>query len=368
MNFDQFIKKLPNLRRATPADNEKILTFMQQTGAQRRFTLFYDRSPDFFSLLNLSSPEHFVLYYEGKSGQMEGVISYTLIKSKRYDILYVGDFKIKASAEDTKVRWRAFANEFIENVNEMEEFKNVKYIYMVMMDDNTKGYQRLVASNILSFKYKKVQSYKMINVIGQKWWKSSGEHFTHSFTPGTLDNMSKLLTESAKNKFGTDHPDTIAYRADKMKDMATILEVKDDNGELLLEASMEDVAQAKRIQIKKLPLSLKLTSMTLPLMKGKMYSQGSPMDILYLSNVTFHCEKVKHSAVLSYAIKAALEFSAKRFHMVSISMFETENYLIPEIEKHFLTQIEPLGYYQIIPTWGEEIPRDQIPNFNMSYI
>lgn len=367
MDFDQFIRKLPNLKRAGPADNDRILSFMQQTGAQKRFTLLYDRSPDFFSLLNLSSPDHFVLYYEN-NGKIEGVISYTLLKSQGFDTLYVGDFKIKASSEDMKARWRAFANEFIENVNEMEEFRNVKFIYMVMMDDNTKAYHRLIASNILSFTYKKVHNYKMINVIGRKWWKPSHNKFTHTVTEATSDSMSRLLNASAKDKFSNDHQTTIRYRAEKISSMARIFEVKDADGKLLLQASLEDVAPAKRIQIKRLPFSLKLTSMTLPLMKGKMYSEGSPMDILYLSNVTFHCDKKQMGEVLKYALNASLAYSSKRYHMVSFSLFGPEEFLIPEIEKYFLTQIEPLGYYQIIPSWGEEIPKDKLPNFNMSYI
>jgi hypothetical protein len=368
MSFDQFIKKLPNLRRATPADNERILAFMQQTSAQKRLTLHYDRSPDFSALLNLSSPDHFVLYYEGNQG-IEGVISYTLIKSKDFDMLYVGDFKIAARSEDMKIQWRNFANDFIENIHQMDEFKSVKYIYMVMMDDNTKAYQRLITKNILSFNYKKVLSYKMINVIGQKWWKSpKAQKFSCTLTRATQENMSQLLTETAKNKLGSDHPDIINYRSKMMKPMATILEVKDQKNKIVLRASLEDVAMAKRIQIKRLPLALKLATMILPLFKGKSYSEGSPMEILYLSNVHFHCDRELMPAALSYAIKEALSFSKQRFHSVAISLFETEDFLIPEIHKQFFTQEEPLGYYQILPTWGEEIPREKLPNFNMSYI
>jgi len=374
MNFDQFIKKLPQLKKAGKEDNERILAFMQRTKAQKRFTLFYDRSPDFFSLLQLSSPYNFVLLYEGKLGELEGIISYTLIKGKDFDILYMGDLKIKASSDATKTNWRNFAEEFIEKINEMEEFKNVKYVYMVMMDDNTKAYQRLVASNILSFNIKKFQSYKMINILGQKWWNfsSSSRELTHHLRQATSEEMNHLLQHSAQNKWGADHPEFIKYRAEKMKDNATIFEITNKQGEILLSATLEDVSPAKRILIKRLPIGLKLFTKALPLIKGKAYSEGSSLDILYLSNLSFHFsiihQQKKMWDVINYALKTALNFSNKRYHVISLSLFENDFFFLPNIKKYFLTQIEPLGHYQVIPTWGEEIPSNINPNFNMSYI
>ncbi len=375
MDFDQFTKRLPNLKRArTQEDSDRILSFLEKnTSAQKRFTLFYDRSPDFFNLLRLSSPDHYAITYENTENEIEGVITLTILKANGFETLYVGDLRIKAKSDEIKTKWRAFTNDFIANVRDIEEFKNIKFIHMVMMDDNTKAYQRLVASKILGFDFKKVQSYQMVNILGKKWWKTSGaKAFSHTLIEATKESMLSLLSETSQNKFGSNHPDLLTYRAERMAPFATILEVFDTQGVLLFRSSLENPALAKRILIKKLPLSLNFLSQFLPLFKGKKYTQGRSLDILYLSNVCFHSSvQSKPKAmgeILSYAIETALNFSQQRFHMVSLSLFQTEADLLKALKPMFLIQTEPLGYYQIILEGAQDIPRDQLPNLNMSYI
>jgi hypothetical protein len=375
MNFDQFIKRLPELKRATTQeDSRKILAFLKNNASpQKNFTLFYDRSPNFFSLCELSSPHFFVLYFEDETGETQGVISYTLLKSQGFDTLYVGDLKIKAKAEETKKKWRMFAEDFIENLRDIDEFKNVKFIHMVMMDDNTKAYKRLVASNLLTFKYQKVHSYKMVNILASKWWKNhSSRSFQYTVYENDQNRMFNLIQNTHKNKFASNHEDLIQYRAEKIVEMAKILEVKDQQGIVLLRASLEDVSQAKRILIKRLPLSLKAFSVLSSIFGNKKYSENQALNILYFSNLEFHSsvtDNPKQMAdVLSYALKMTYHFSKKDFHLISLSLFPQEEILLNEIQKYFVTNIESLGFYQILPSWGDIYPKTPLPNFNMSYI
>lgn len=373
MDFNQFIKQFPEIKRATTSEDSKnILSFLKRNSStQKRFSIYYDRSPDFFSLFKLSSPDFFVITYQDLDGEIQGMVSYTLIKAKEYDTIYMGDLKIKAKSDEMKKKFRIFASELFEKVKEIEEFKNVKYLHMVMLDDNTKAYNRLVTNRPVEAEFKKAMSYKMVNVIGLKWWKSlSPKSLSHTIVDGTTENMMEILSSYSKNKFSSDHPELLKYRAEKMKGMAKVLEVKDPQGRVLLKASLEDVFPIKRIQVTKLSLGVNAFLKLLPLFKGKNYSEGKPLGILYFSNISFDESLMDQdkSEILVYAMKAAFDYSQTRYHMISLSLFKSDEFLLPGLRSHFLTQVEPLAFYQLLPSWGEEIPKDKIPNFNMSYI
>ena len=121
--------KYDRVKIATREDGFELVEIFKKVPMKTPFfDIFYDRSPNYFDLLNLQRGKSFVFILKSKSGRTQGVATFIIkehfIESKLEKVLYVCDMRTTPDIEkETKRQWKASYSEFMEKMEFIEEFE-----------------------------------------------------------------------------------------------------------------------------------------------------------------------------------------------------------------------------------------------------
>jgi hypothetical protein len=166
LDLTQALSKYPSVRLAIPEDNEKLLSFYNQSALSgRSLRLRSVRSPDFFGLLRFQSDRFSVLLDEDSSGKIRGIATLThrtgYVAGEEREIAYLGDFRIAFDRQAMKV-WRGFYGTLLES--------NKIPTITCVIDENQAAQNALIRQKRNGFQYELLAPYRMVNVLGRAPW------------------------------------------------------------------------------------------------------------------------------------------------------------------------------------------------------
>lgn len=176
LDLNQFLEKYPGVRLATAKDNTALLRFFNERSMPGKyFSIRYDRSPDFFKLLDLHSDQSYVFIHE-KAGSVVGLgtilVRKGFVGGKLSDIAYLGDLRIKPSVSLSKL-WREVYADLLNRAHLISELRDIKAFYTCLVNTNHEAKNSLSHPKQAPFQYQKAASYQMIMAFSQNPFHSS---------------------------------------------------------------------------------------------------------------------------------------------------------------------------------------------------
>ena len=143
------------------SDNDALLAFYNSTAMEgQSLRLRSDRSPDFFRFLRYQGPEHAVVLHRGQEG-IDGLGTLAFrngyVNGRLCRVGYLGDLRI-AFRRALIREWRKCFSELLEACGD------VRFLTAII-DENARAQNALIRSTKAPFRYRRLASYWMVNVL-----------------------------------------------------------------------------------------------------------------------------------------------------------------------------------------------------------
>jgi hypothetical protein len=147
MRLTEFLARYPRTRLAGPADNARLLGFVERAPMRTSgFDVGYSRSPDFFRLLEHQGERAHVVVGEGDDGSLRGLGTLSLrpgwMGGRPTTVGYLGDLRIEGDRE-LRVLWRQVLAGLLTHAGEIEELTDCRHWLTVILDDNRQARRAL---------------------------------------------------------------------------------------------------------------------------------------------------------------------------------------------------------------------------------
>ena len=364
---------------ASQKDNKDILDFFQAKQMKgEKFSLHYERSPDFFAFLGFFSPKSFVFISKDQKGNIEGVGTLCLREGyhlgKKTTIGYLGDLRVKPGIKKS-LKWRRFFSSLIEHAEKIEEFEKCQIFLTAIIDSNKLATNALVTGKRNSFHYHPICQYNMINLflaLPSFKIKSSKLHCRFA-TSNDHEIIRDFLKQKNQNRetgyyFCDDDHDELKRRLESWPnfDYSNFILIKKQE-EIVGLTALWSPSPVKKIIIDKLPTFQKLFFHVQGVFKDAP-KIGKELKVLYLTNLEVH-EKYQKEATQKLFHFIQKENIIKNYHCLSFCDYRNNDYA--KFIKNFLKIKTPMRVYVVskhhdldklhLPPWF-------IPGFEMALV
>lgn len=247
-------------RRATAADNAAILTFMEQHAMQTSLSIRFDRSPDFFALLNAHSKTHetWLMLRGGRIVALGSlVIRPGYVDGAVEPVVYLSDLRVTPNREIAG-QWRS---RFSERMQQFNADTGARYAFCAIIRDNRLAQNSIVLQR--SFGFRHLRGYSTINLLARKRRRRPHKFAITRATSADIDSLSELLNRvSASQVFG------VAFDRAELErrisdwpglELSNFLLAHDAAGELLGAIAPWDYSALKRVVIDSMPTTVNWT-------------------------------------------------------------------------------------------------------------
>lgn len=335
--LQDFLSDFPHVSVATIKDNDELLEYYHRTEiATKENTITYQRGDNFFDFLKERS-EHFIIFTlrdDNKKLKGIGVLSFRsgFIGGKLTTVGYLGDLRVSLDRKLIR-EWRKFYSSLLAKSEQIEETKLCRFYQTAVIDSNSFSKNNLVESKIPNLLYKKMATYKMVNIIGRSRFNKKSEYNVRFAGHEDKDIIiSFLQNDHEKRFFGYNWKEEFNHRINNWNNftIANYIIVSDKNNKILAITSIWNPIKSKQVLISKLPFVLKIISTTgilAPFVKLKPLPRTNiPIEILYLNQISFL--EVLNFDVKQTILKSIIDLVFKReFNMLAYCDFDNDGLL-----------------------------------------
>ncbi len=338
-SIKEYLSKYKNLEIATSDDNQSILDFLANVPMESdRVSLRYDRSPDFFRLLNEQASFSYVIKILNKDKSIGGIGVFTVRKAwengQEHHIGYTSDLRISPTLSmRSRVQWRNAYASIIKDFKSVTELKNLTYFYTAILDDNESALRSFTKGET-GFSYKKISSYRSINIFGQKPFFNQKKFNRYNFSDydkkQLIGFLSKVTSKLSSGYYYNNQTDDESVRREKEikgYDYKNYLVIKDEEGDIISCCYPFHTSDSRNIIIDKMDVGYKILTSLSPFFKGKKLKTGESLKILYLTDLHFDeslTEDERAHITLSYVSHLIDNKIQKQFHLITILDFYNE--------------------------------------------
>ena len=361
MDLNELLQDFPGVRLATPADNQGILRFFNETELRGgRLELQIDRSPDFFSLLGLQAEETFVFLFEDGNKNVQGIATILVrpgfIQGQLTKVGYLGDLRTRFHRGPIRA-WRGIFQKILSG--EVREFSGVRHWITAVINANSRAHLALVQSKRGGHRYDLLTPYWMVNVFARPLLRrtTKGPRIRRA-QQGDLENVSRFLEEENRSQaFGFSFSSELPRRLMNWPglEMRNFLLAEDEKGNLLGCLAPWESSSVKRIRVSRLPATLRVLAPLLP----APVAMGKNLRILYLTHLTVRGSLAARDRLGVFRAmfdEAWNESRNQGIHMVSFCSFASQPWQ---------KALEP-AFHQAIPMTLFSVSHAEAPQPNWS--
>lgn len=381
MKLAELLAQFPAFSLATRENNDEILAFFNQTSMNTPLIdIQYNRGPDFFSFLQKSSSQYFVLIARDKSGKLGFVASLIIrkgrINNKNTDVGYLGDLRIAPKLE-LVVAWKKLLSILLYNLSQIEELNGLKYLITAVMDENSKAINSLIKKAKNEFIYRKLSAYRMVNVFAKvPFYQYSNKYhigFAKQDDRSTLTSFLKKQNQYRAFGFSYDGEQNELSRRLNSWDNFTLEQfilVKNQHKQIIACVAPHNPSPHKSILVKSISWKIRVLLKPISLIKP-MPKAGMELNIAYLTHLEIANDLEKgvrtkvFNNLLAWTWQQGVFVNA---HIVAFCDFERT---LQEGLKGFIYTTEPMSLYQVYHHEHENLLQEvgaMPPGFEMALV
>lgn len=303
MKLEEIFSKYPRIRLATAADNEAILNLfrtveMETPGLRIR----YERGPDFFAFLRRQCEAAYVAMFENDDGSLGGVATFCLrknyVRGETQYAAYLSDLRLSPRlSKSTRVQWRKFYQDILQNAPEIDEFRQCRYFYSAILDQNRDAV-RAFTRNKSEIIYSELAKYQTVSLLGRypwaRWFGSSPVPAGYEIGRAQAADLPAirrfLMAEHFDRAFGENFSgpqDELDRRLSEWGGLSaeSFFVVKNWEGRVVATvAPWGGQDNSRRLVVDRLPTKLRWLSRLMPLLGSRSAEVGQELKILYLTH------------------------------------------------------------------------------------
>lgn len=381
MDLAAYLARYPNVRVATRADNDRILTFYRKLSMQGgAFNILFVKDPDYFRFLNYESASHAVGLVEDDAGNTEGMFTFAMrpcyVNGRRESTVHVSDLRFARRRErKTTFDWKAVARDLCADSHTITEFAGARYLLGSFVMANKRARQA-IASQKTPFDISPVANYKMVNLLARKplRWLRGGKPGKGDqrvdvarATPADREPLRAFLDRQHRRRAlgyvfeGAD--DELTRRLASWDGFAleSFFLARDAAGVIVGCFAPWDLSAGRRIVVDRFPAALAAAATVLrPLIK-KLPRPGDDLRILYLTTQEIDLDlPVPRRNAVFRALMDALYASGlpTAFHMVALCDYDHDS-LLAEVDPRYFTSKTDTMLYQLCERGNANVIREQ---------
>jgi len=330
MKLTELLQNYPAISVATEADNKEITRFFNNICMDTKsFSLRYDRGEDFFAFSKEQAEKYFIFIIRDESNLIQGTASISFIPHFIHGndelCAYLGDLRVSRTLNlEIRLQWKKFYLDILNHFVQIEEFKNSKYLYTAILEENERAMRSLIKNNDQII-YHELSTYQTFNIYKEKFFTKVNNPYGYSVTRSTLQSCKEFLiknnsSETMGHHYTSSDNDVILHRLKTWHAFseASFLCVSDAHGKIIAVTAPWMTIQ-KKLVIEKMTLFFKILGRIIPFFGVPPILEGRPINILNLTHLQF--EKNLTPEQIQTAMALLLQFILKNrkrdFHLIS---------------------------------------------------
>ncbi len=333
MKLSDLVSQFDRVRLATVADNQRILSFIDDIAMQtKEGGLGIDRNPSFFSLGKAQGDRSFTFLFLNPDQSIGGIgcISITCMQVKGQEqwLGYCSDLKFTRKIDpETRMQFYKFFERLINEFSNIEELERCQYILASIFDGNIAAKKALIAKKTKKnqVEHRPLYSYENVNILTRLPFPRLKKQ---SFIRGSAVGKEKII------EFLTSNPENaeIVWTRQEIERRQKIADFSFDDFIVQLDDQKKIVACGllltdspfRKMRIHRMPSSIKLSQYFTPLLGRPTIKEKVPLKIAYLSFLKIKTQKASERSEIidGFLGKIFSEERQKardeRFHIINI--------------------------------------------------
>jgi hypothetical protein len=376
MDVSQFVAQFPDVRLATPDDNDAILELYRRLSMQGGvFNIQFVKDPDYFRFLRYEGPEHHVLLIENAEGVAEGMATLVMRPSYVGDAVeWVGHWSdlrfIRGRDRRSRFDWKAFMAAVCERGHEVEGWHGCRHWLGSFVMANDRARAAFTAQDT-PFDITSVASYQMVNLLAHRPFGRSklrqlrrgGAVQVRKAGATDIEPLRAFLKSQSRARalgyvYEGEH-DELTRRLQSWDGFSieSFYLAEDNDGKLLGCFAPWDLSPGRRIVVDDFPTSVRMAAGLARGLGKAVPRPGDELRILYLTT-----QEIDHTLAPAdrRAVFAALleglygDPRVERYHMVAMTDYDRET-LLDVIDPAYFTQKTPTLLYAMTAA-GAAVP------------
>ncbi len=287
----QILEKYPLIQLADSHDSAAILKLISETNMQAgSLQIGFDRGPDYFQFFKYQGDRSFVFTLINEdSHEMSGVCVITIKeilnpKGIPTTIAYGSDLRFHPKIHRrTRVQWRKWYTDVIQNHREIEEFKNCEAFFTAILDDNMMAKNSLAsAASQNDYYYQSATPYEAYTCYGFLPFKKN----YCKLGPPLKTDLKNFYSKRGEYGFSEWEIENFLKLSGKRWNEFVGVHSKDESS-LLASGLWSEHRHARSLVIFQAPSRLKLQLKLLPLLGRPSLELGQPARIHSLNFLKF---------------------------------------------------------------------------------
>lgn len=355
MDLNSFLSLHPELELfESQKHNSAVLDFMAKAPMNLgSIELFYDRGPDFESLLKVQGAETFTILAPKKEGGIYGFFSMSfgkrLVHGKKESIGYLGDFRTDGSREAALI-WRRLYADILKSLRQDAQFGRPELFLTAILKKNQAALQNIAVSGAkskkLGFRYDFLQEQKMINVLFRLPWGPTCLQVERAQQSIEKELRSFLAEAESKKIFGypydSSNDDTWDFQKNSWPDfkIENFLVIR-KGGKIVACTLPWNPGFAKRMKVQKVSGVLKIVLSLARFFGISLPAVGESIETIYLTHLCIDDAQDQKKLISEFL--SFVRSSYPQVHMISFA--DTKG--ISKELKGFIFQEMPVNLYRV---------------------
>lgn len=296
MKLAELVARVPTVRLAGAADNERILDFFEREPMRTTgFAVQYRRRPDFFALLRCQGDRAHVLVSEDRAGRIQGVGTLSLrpawIDGEPTTVGTFGDLRVRLD-RDLAAQWRRLFGGLVAQAAEIDELADCAHWLTVVLDDNLPARRALAGARGGLPRVERLAPFTMRNLLLRLPRRRRRDPRWRVAPAGASDRAALEAFFEEENRrlpFGFRGELERRLRCWPRLRLADFALGRDDGGIVACVAPWSPL-EAKQTVVSRLPPALRAlgkASSWLPVPPLRVPAAGEPVRALYLTHLVF---------------------------------------------------------------------------------
>lgn len=294
MSLSNIMSKYPSLSLAEHIHNQEILDFIAKIPMQtEEGGLSFDRNPDFFALTRAQGEKAFTFLFRNSDQSLSGIGCISLIamqvKGKSSYLAYTSDLRLSPQIEGaTRHDFYRFYEELIQNFANLSEFNHCQHIFATIFDGNVTARRALVEKKNNSksqLTHRPVFAYDNINVMGRIPGLSQfGKKYKVVKANSADEEQIVSFVTHSHNQHGLTWSEPEVRRRLEISGLGfeDFLLIRNKEGQIVATCLLMSDRDCRRVKITRLPLSVKISQLILPLLGQPSFELQKPLNIGHL--------------------------------------------------------------------------------------
>lgn len=361
MNIKDILAPYKFFELAGPSDNQGLLDFFKtMTMDTSAYSIRYDRGDDFFSFTNEQSKRSYVFIIRDEKGIIKGTAAIALIPhfldGKKEICAYLGDLRISPSLNPKiRVLWKKCYSDIITNFVNLDEFKDIRYLYSAILDDNQNAMRSLLKNNDQIY-YHELSHYETINIYSNHFFNRNRlKSKTFEITNGSPDEIHSFLGQDSSRSGmkqyispSDNDKDELHQRFQRWENFSfdSFITVKNKTNNDIVFTCAPHMPRTKKLIAERMSLPHKLLGLLLPLLGIPALREKKEIKVLYLTHLVFSptLSSIEKTEVLSLVLGTLLKNKHRNYHLISFFYFPQWN--LPSLP--FYNETTKAKLYQVM--------------------